>query len=75
MLVLSRKLDEEIYIGDICVKVVEINRGAVKLGIEAPKEMQILRGELKKAIEETNKEANHKLSSNEISSLSGLLRK
>jgi len=75
MLVLSRKLEEEIYIGDICIKVVEINRGAVKLGIEAPKQMQILRGELKKAIEEANKAANHKLSSNEISSLSGLLRK
>ena len=75
MLVLSRKLDEEIFIGDIMIKVVEINKGSVKLGIEAPKQMQILRGELKKAIEDTNKEANHKADANELSSLSKLLKK
>jgi len=75
VLVLSRKLDEEIFIGETKIKVVEINKGSVKLGIEAPKQMQILRGELKKAIEDTNKVANHKADANELSSLSKLLKK
>jgi carbon storage regulator len=75
VLVLSRKLDEEIFIGETKIKVVEINKGSIKLGIEAPKQMQILRGELKKAIEDTNKEANHKADANELSSLSKLLKK
>ncbi len=75
MLVLSRKLEEEIYLGnDICIKVVEINKGVVKLGIEAPKNMQILRGELKKEVEDANKSAS-KSSIKEIKDLTNLLKK
>ena len=38
MLVLSRKLGEKIYIGDnICITVVDIDRGKIRLGIEAPR--------------------------------------
>ena len=48
MLVLSRKLHEKVFIGDgICVTVVDIDRGKIRLGIEAPKEVLILREELK----------------------------
>ena len=47
MLVLSRKKDEQIVIGDsIVVTVVRVGRGQVKIGIEAPKDLQILRAEL-----------------------------
>lgn len=47
MLVLSRKLGERIVIGDnIVVTVVEIDRGKIRLGIDAPKEVAIYRGEL-----------------------------
>ena len=47
MLVLSRKKDEQIVIGDsIVVTVVRVGRGQVKIGIEAPKGLQILRAEL-----------------------------
>ena len=47
MLVLSRKLDESIVIGDdIVIKVVSIDNGVVKLGIEAPKDISIIRDEL-----------------------------
>ena len=39
MLVLSRKLGEKIFIGDnICITVVDIDRGKIRLGIEAPAE-------------------------------------
>ncbi|TWU28388.1 carbon storage regulator CsrA [Bythopirellula polymerisocia] len=47
MLVLSRKIGESIYInGKIIVKVVRINGNRVKIGIEAPKDVHIMRSEL-----------------------------
>lgn len=47
MLVLSRKLGEKIYIGDqICITVVDIDRGKIRLGIEAPRDVAIYRQEL-----------------------------
>ena len=48
MLVLSRKLGEKILIGDqISVTVVRIAPGVVRIGIEAPDNMNIVREELK----------------------------
>lgn len=47
MLVLGRKLDETIVIGDgIIVKVVGIAGGQVKLGITAPPHVLVMRQEL-----------------------------
>ena len=47
MLVLSRKLGEKIFIGDnICITVVDIDRGKIRLGIEAPRDVPIFRQEL-----------------------------
>jgi carbon storage regulator len=47
MLVLSRKLGEKIHIGDnICITVVDIDRGKVRLGIEAPRNIPVYRQEL-----------------------------
>ena len=47
MLVLSRKLDEQIVIGDdIVITVVEIRGGKVRLGFEAPDEVSIHRQEV-----------------------------
>jgi carbon storage regulator len=47
MLVLSRKLGEKIFIGEnICITVVDIDRGKVRLGIEAPRDVPIFRQEL-----------------------------
>ena len=41
MLVLSRKIDESIMIGDsVVIKVLSIQDGQVKIGIEAPKEVK-----------------------------------
>lgn len=48
MLVLSRKLGEKIVIdGNITVEVVKINGNRITLGIEAPSNVRILRGELR----------------------------
>jgi carbon storage regulator len=47
MLVLSRRRDESIVVGDrITVTVVEIRGNRVRLAIEAPKEIPVLRTEL-----------------------------
>jgi carbon storage regulator len=47
MLVLSRKNQEEIVIGDsITVTILKVKGSTVKLGIEAPKELRVRRSEL-----------------------------
>lgn len=47
MLVLTRKLMEKLVIGDnICVTVVRIEGGQVRLGIDAPANVRIVRSEL-----------------------------
>ena len=58
MLILTRKKDEAIRIGEsILVRVVEIDKNTVKLGIEAPREVEILREELIQAVSEENLKA------------------
>jgi len=53
VLVLSRKLDEEIRINaDIIVKIVSISENTVKLGIIAPNNVKILRSEVYEKIKE-----------------------
>lgn len=58
MLVLSRKKNETIQIGDdIEIRILEVKGDTVRIGIEAPKSVDILRGELVLSIAETNTEA------------------
>ena len=55
MLILSRKEDESIQIGeDIERKVVQTARGFVKIGIEAPKSVLVLRKELLDEVKDKN---------------------
>jgi carbon storage regulator len=52
MLVLTRKCSEVIRIGDeIVVKVIQTGRNTVKIGIEAPAHVRVLRGELSEKLE------------------------
>ena len=46
MLVLSRKAGESIVVDDVRVTVVKLDRNRVRIGIEAPEDKKILRGEL-----------------------------
>ena len=47
MLVLTRKQDEFIRIGsDIVIRVMKTSKGTVKLGIQAPASVRVLRGEV-----------------------------
>jgi carbon storage regulator CsrA len=53
MLVLTRKKSEAIRIGnDVFVKVIRTGRSTVKIGIEAPASVRVVRGEL--VITQTN---------------------
>lgn len=58
MLVLSRKKNESIMIGDhIEVKILSVDGDQVKLGIVAPKSVKVHRSEVFEAIQQQNKEA------------------
>lgn len=47
MLVISRKAEEFLQIGDdIVIKVIKCSNGSVKIGIDAPGDLRVLRGEL-----------------------------
>jgi carbon storage regulator len=57
MLVLTRREGERIQIGDnVCVTVVRIVGGGVRLGVEAPPEVSVLRAEVKQKIDREHKE-------------------
>jgi carbon storage regulator len=58
MLILSRKINEKIMIGeDISVSVIEIRGDQVKLGVEAPRTVKVFRQEVFDAIRAENKAA------------------
>lgn len=53
MLVLSRKVGEKILIGDnISVTVVRVAQGIVRIGVEAPSNMPVVREEIKDRMRE-----------------------
>ncbi|MDQ0231456.1 carbon storage regulator CsrA [Metabacillus malikii] len=58
MLVLTRKLNESIQIGDdIEIKIISIQGEQIKIGINAPKNVEIHRKEVYLSIQESNNEA------------------
>lgn len=76
MLVLARKIDESIIIGEnIVVKVVSIENGVVKLGIDAPQDIAIMRSELIEEVKKSNLLASHKAELSELEALNKLLKK
>lgn len=58
MLILTRKLGESIHIGDqIEVKIVAIDGDQIKLGINAPREIDVHRSEIYESIQKVNNQA------------------
>ena len=58
MLILSRKVNEKIMIGDdISVTILEIRGDQVRIGVSAPKQVKVFRQEIFDAITEENKAA------------------
>lgn len=53
MLVLSRRIGEEILVGDdVRIRVLDVNGSRVRIGVDAPKEVPVHRAELMSAIRE-----------------------
>ena len=61
MLVLKRQIDEKIRIGsDIIINIVSISEHQVKIGIEAPDDVKILREEIYETVKKDILEATEK---------------
>lgn len=81
MLILSRKIDEKIKIGeDITITLIDVHGDQVKIGVEAPKHVKVFRQEVYDAIQNENKAALAEPAADEktksaVSALSKLLRK
>ena len=57
MLVITRRKDESLLIGDdIEIKIVKVEDGSVRLAISAPRDITILRKEVFERVKEENKE-------------------
>lgn len=76
MLVLARKLDESIVLGDdITIRVISIDKGVVKLGVDAPKNISIMRSELLEDVKDSNIAASKDDDISTLSLLSSLIKK
>ncbi len=74
MLILSRKVEESIKIGDtITVKILSIGDGQVKIGIEAPRELTVHRAEVYEQIQRENLEAT-KVKKTDVTAAAKLLK-
>lgn len=58
MLILNRKIGESIILDDnIEIKILEVQDGRVKIGIEAPRHVSVLRKEIYEAVIEENRKS------------------
>ena len=58
MLVLTRKVNEEIKIGsEITIKILSISDNHIKIGIDAPRDIQVYRNEVFEKVKESTIEA------------------
>jgi len=75
MLVLTRKINESIVIGNhIEIKVLKVGRNLVEIGISAPKELSIFRQEVYLEIQRKNMEAIRSISAIDLKDVGQLVK-
>ncbi len=75
MLILSRKTDQQIKIGEnITITIIDIKGDQVKIGVEAPKDVKVFRQEVFNAIKNENTAASS-VNNEAVSALSAMLKK
>lgn len=67
MLILTRKIEEEVKIGsDITIKILSISDNQIKIGIDAPNNVQIFRGEVYNKVKQNTLDASKSVSSSVV---------
>ncbi|MGI6711726.1 MAG: carbon storage regulator CsrA [Bacillota bacterium] len=75
MLVLTRKRDQVVVIGDsIVVKIIDIGGDTVKIGIDAPKDVSIHRLEVYEEIKKENQAGSRNIDSNVVAELEKMMK-
>ena len=76
MLVLGRKSGESLVInGNIVVTVLSVGASGVRLGIEAPRDVRVVRKELVAAVTDENRQAQAHASAAALAAVAALLRR
>ncbi|WP_458699719.1 carbon storage regulator CsrA [Sulfurospirillum sp. 1307] len=61
MLILSRKVGEAVVLDEkVTIRIIDISKGVVRIGFDAPEDMLILREELEEEVKKLNLEATSK---------------
>ncbi len=72
MLILSRKIDQKICIGnDISITIIDVKGDQVKIGVEAPGNVKVYRQEVFQAIQNENKAAASQISVERLNKIFG----
>jgi len=67
MLILTRKIEEEIRIGtDVTIKILSISDNQIKIGIDAPSSVQIFRGEVYDKVKQNTIKAQQSISDSNV---------
>lgn len=67
MLILTRKIEEEIRIGtDVTIKILSISDNQIKIGIDAPSSVQIFRGEVYDKVKQNTIKASQSISDSNV---------
>lgn len=74
MLILSRKIGEAVVLDEkTTVRIIDISKGIVRIGFDAPDDVLILREELEEEVKQANIEATGKIE--DVSAVKGLSKK